>query len=69
MKEKNISVPFAILSCVLSCVFSIGVFYASVENRLKNLEYSQQGYSDVRERVIRIETKMDYLIKTDKQQP
>lgn len=62
MKEKNISVPFAILSCILSVVFSIGVFYASVNNRLSNLENDQKSYGDVRERVIRIETKMDYLI-------
>lgn len=64
MKEKSINIPFAIASVVLSMIFSVGVFYATVENRLNQLENSQKGYSDVRERVIRIETKMDYLIHT-----
>lgn len=65
-KEKNISIPFALASCLLSAIFSIGVFYASVENRLKTLEADGARQSDVRERVIRIETKMDLLLK-DKQ--
>lgn len=65
-KDKNISIPFALASCLLSAIFSIGVFYASVENRLKTLENESTRQNDVRERVIRIETKMDLLLK-DKQ--
>lgn len=66
VKDKNISIPFALVSCLLSAMFSIGVFYASVENRLKTLESESLRQNDVRERVIRIETKMDILIKSDK---
>lgn len=63
MKEKSINISFALVSCLLSAIFSIGVFYATVENRLKTLENESTRQNDVRERVIRIETKMDLLLK------
>lgn len=62
MKEIKINVPFALITCFLSVAFSVGIFYAKVENRLHSLEESKVQNNDVRERVIRIETKMDLLL-------
>ena len=52
-----------ILLTVGSFLFSIGVSYGIVNNRLKNIERIQADQRDIAERLARIEEKTNLIIK------
>jgi hypothetical protein len=63
---KDVNLLMMIISSLLSSAFAVGAFYSTTLWRIKRLEQSQANDTDVRERLIAIETKLEILIK-DKQ--
>lgn len=59
----DVNVPLVIVTSLISTVFAGGVFYATTNQRIKNLEQKQITESDTRERLIAIETKIELLLK------
>lgn len=60
---KDINVFIVIVSSILSAAFAIGVFYGTVLLRIKKLEQNQAFNDESRDRLVRLETKMDMLLK------
>lgn len=61
----NITFPVAILSLAASALFGAGGFWLLTNFRLTKLESNQSdnndGINDIRERLARMETKLDYI--------
>lgn len=63
---KDVNVLIVIVSSILSAAFACGVFYGTVLLRVKKLEQNQTLNDEARNRLIRLETKIDMLLKNDK---
>lgn len=62
---KDINLLIVIVSSILSAAFAVGVFYGSIMLRIKKLEQNQALNAETRESLIRLETKMDMLLKRE----
>lgn len=51
---------------VLPYVLSLAVFYGAISTRVDAIEKENIANKDIKERLVRLETKLDYLIKTQK---
>jgi hypothetical protein len=69
MKNPNEYLPLVALGCsLLSSIFTAGGVYAVVMWRIKKLEEDREDGTDNRERIIRLETKIDFIVKQTKLQ-
>ena len=48
---------------LLLCILSIGITYGSLNNRIKTIEKRQDEHKDIGERLARIETNLEILLK------
>lgn len=51
---------------IVPFVLSLAVFYGATSTRIDAIEKENLANKDVKERLVRLETKLDYLIKTQK---
>lgn len=62
---ENVSVLFAIGSSIATTVFIAGGFYVLTTWRLNKLEEQHKEHSDVRDRLITMEAKIDMLLNKE----
>ena len=48
---------------LILCILSIGITYGSLNNRIKTIEKRQDEHKDIGERLARIETNLEILLK------
>jgi hypothetical protein len=47
---------------LLLCIFSIGITYGTLNNRIKQVESTLENHKDIGERLARIEERLNLLI-------
>ena len=47
---------------LLLCIFSIGITYGTLNNRIKQVEHTLDNHKDIGERLARIEERLNLLI-------
>jgi hypothetical protein len=51
---------------LLLCIFSIGITYGTLNNRIKQVESTLEDHKNISERLARIEERLNLLIKQNK---